>query len=271
VKAVAGIFLTAMATASVPTGAPPGVPQPVTTFPDVGAAVVQIVTISGRTGVRTRHGSAFYVDASGHLLTCLHVVDHMPKEDAPRLRPRDGREERFEVVGVDRDTDLALLRSDPPERFLVLGDAPVPRVGQRGLLGTTLRRCAIANVGSRRVPGTRRSILGVRLDRLADPGDSGGPLLDEETLVVIGVLRANLERATGGMAGEERRGYGLAIPLKYVEPFVRKYLNLPASGCVSGDDRQEAEVCARHGWPGSGSFFFPLFPPGARSGPGSTR
>jgi len=76
VKAVAGIFvLTAVATASVLTGAPAGPPQPVAMLPDVGAAVVQIVTIRTRTGVRTRHGSAFYVDASGHLLTCLHVVD----------------------------------------------------------------------------------------------------------------------------------------------------------------------------------------------------
>lgn len=240
--------------------------QAVSSLSEAESAVVELVSLPPRTtGARTRHGSAFYVSGQGHLLTCFHVLDRMPRENAPRLLLADGREKPFEVLDVDRETDLALLLSDPPERFLVLADALLPDVGQRALFGDTpFRRCTVVGVA------TRRAIRNVKVDRFADPGDSGGPLLAEATLAVIGVMRANLERATGGVTGAERRGNGVAVPLMYVRPFLRRNLNLPASGRVSGDDKQEAQVCARHCWPGWSPFWLPPSPPTATTGPGST-
>jgi S1-C subfamily serine protease len=240
--------------------------QGATSLMEVESAVVELITVRTRTtGARTRHGSAFYVSEQGHLLTCFHVLDRMPREDAPRLLLPDGRERRFEVVDVDRETDLALLLSDPPDRFLVLADALLPDVGERALFGAhPFQRCTVVAVG------TRRAIRNVKVDRFADPGDSGGPLLAERTLAVIGVMRANLESATGGVTGANRRGNGVAVPLLYVRPFLRRNLNLPASGRVSGDDKQEAQVCARHCWPGSWPFSSPPFPPPQTIGPGST-
>ena len=233
---------------------------------DAGLAIVELVSISPRTaGARTRHGAAFYVSGQGHLLTCFHVLDRMPRENAPRLLLADGREQRFEVVDVDRETDLALLLSDPPERFLLLADALLPDVGERALFGDTpFTRCTVVGVG------TRRAMRNVKVDQFADPGDSGGPLLAETTLAVIGVMRANLESATGGVTGTNRRGNGVAVPLLYVRPLLRRNLNLPASGRVSGDDKQEAQVCARHCWPGWWPFSFPPSPPSVTIGPGST-
>jgi len=262
--ALAAAAATGVGLASAPEGA--------TSAADVDSAVVQVVSIpAGSSGMRTRHGLAFYVTAEGHLLTCFHVLDHMPREDAPRLLLADGREKRFTVVDVDRESDLALLQAGPPEKFLVLADGLVPVAGARALFGVApFRRCTVASVASRRSPGTGRAMFNVKVDRIADPGQSGSPLLAEETLEVIGVMRANLEKATGGVEGRARRGYGLAVPLAYVKPFLQRNLNLPAVGRVSEDDKQEAGVCARHGWPGSGSFWFPLFPPSATSGPTST-
>jgi S1-C subfamily serine protease len=241
--------------------------QPVGSLRDAESAIVELVSIPPRTtGARTRHGSAFYVSGQGHLLTCFHVLDRMPRENAPRLLLPDGREQRFEVVDVDRETDLALLLSDPPERFLLLADALLPDVGQRALFGDPpFTRCTVVGVG------TRRAMRNVKVDRFADPGDSGGPLLAETTLAVIGVMRANLESATGGVTGRDRRGNGVAVPLLYVRPFLRRNLNLPASALVSGHDKQEAEVCARHCWPGSWPFSCPPSPPSGTIGPGSMR
>jgi len=183
-------------------------------------------------------GSAFFVDAYGSLLTCAHVLDHMPKDEAPRLRLRDGRERRFSVVTVDRETDLAVLRADPPPYFLALADAPEPSIGQAVLLGgfaaspadlasalrftrgTVISRERRWASGVRRTVGSRRRIVTVKVDPIADPGQSGGPLLSEGTFEVIGVLRANLESETGGLGGAPRKGYSAAVPLLYVRPLL---------------------------------------------------
>jgi hypothetical protein len=216
-----------------------GPPSAASSLTEVEAAVVQIVTIPRGEGTRTARGSAFYVGADGHLLTCAHVLDQMPNDEAPRLRLRGGAERSFEVVRVDRELDLALLFSDPPERFLALGDRFRPEVGQAVLLagfaargdaqggeGPRFKRAQVAGLerrwaaGVRRTVRGRRKVLTIKVDQLADRGQSGGPLLASGTFVVLGVLRANLESATGGLGGGARRGHGAAVPLLYVRPFV---------------------------------------------------
>ncbi|HUG54031.1 MAG TPA: hypothetical protein VMR21_10525, partial [Vicinamibacteria bacterium] len=53
---------------------------------DAEEAIVQVVTIRRADGARQPRGSAFYIDADGHLLTCAHVLDQMPNDESPRLR-----------------------------------------------------------------------------------------------------------------------------------------------------------------------------------------
>jgi S1-C subfamily serine protease len=208
-------------------------PRAVSSLKDVESAVVQIVTIRTRmSGARTRHGSAFYFTPGGHLLTCAHVLARMPKEDAPRLVRGDGRELRFEVLRVDAQTDLALLLSEPGERFVALDRAPFPNVGERVLFAgasrgpeasegpVSFRRCTVTAVGTRPGGGRRGSIVNIKVDQMADPGHSGGPLLTEGTLAGIGVIRANLESATGGASGARPQGSGLAVPLLYVKRLI---------------------------------------------------
>lgn len=228
-----------LSTASTPPAVRPEPPRVATTLAEVETALAQLVTIRRGDGVTVPRGSAFFVDADGHLVTCAHVLDHMPREDAPRLRLSDGRTRRFEVVAVDREVDLAVLLSAPPERFLALGEAPLPDLGQAVLLaGFVAGRGADASerarfktatvvqlerrwaLGARRTIGSRRRIVTVRVDQVADPGQSGGPVLAEGTFAAIGVVRANLESAPGGLGGAPAKGYGAAIPLMYVKPLV---------------------------------------------------
>jgi S1-C subfamily serine protease len=241
-KRLGGLLALTVAAAAVPCpGAFPDAARVVASLDDVPAAIVQLVSIGTRTGdARTRHGSAFYLSGQGHLLTCFHVLDRMPREDAPRLLLPDGRERRFEVLAVDRETDLALLLSDPPERFLALAGGTLPDVGAPALFAgvaaragddtgartVSFKRCIVAALGTRRAPATGRDIVNIKLDQIADPGHSGGPVLAEGTLGVIGVVRANLERTTGGVAGVSPTGYGLAVPLLYVRPFLRASVSM---------------------------------------------
>ena len=105
-------------------------PRAARTLPEAEQALAQVITVRRPEGVAIARGSAFFVDAYGYLLTCAHVLDHMPKDEAPRLRMRDGRERRFSVVTVDRETDLAVLRTDPPAFFLLRLDEPSREDGQ---------------------------------------------------------------------------------------------------------------------------------------------
>jgi S1-C subfamily serine protease len=216
----------------------PDPPHVATTLPEAESAQVQLVTVRRGDGATVARGSAFFVDADGRLLTCAHVLDHMPREEAPRLRLRDGRERRFTVLKVDREVDLAVLLSDPPEHFLALDAKPMPDIGQAVLLGGFAARPADPGAalrlrsagvvaferrwatGARRTVGSRRRIVSIKVDQVADPGQSGGPLLSEGTLAVVGVLRSNLEKTTGGLGGVPLGGYGAAIPLVYVRPLL---------------------------------------------------
>jgi S1-C subfamily serine protease len=224
--------------ASLAAASPAPDPRTARTVAEVEEAQAQIVTVRRPEGVTVARGSAFYVDPYGHLVTCAHVLDHMPKDEAPRLRLRDGRERRFSVVTVDHETDLALLLSDPPAHFLALSEATMPSIGQAVLLGgfaarpldletalrltpgTVVSRERRWATGVRRTVGSRRRIVTVKIDPIADAGQSGGPVLAEGTFEAIGVLRANLESATGGLAGTPRKGYSAAIPLLYVKPLL---------------------------------------------------
>jgi len=236
----AGLVLAILAAARSSPGAPEARPQPATTLAEAESAIVQLVTIREEGGRRVPRGSAFYVSERGHLLTCAHVVDRLPRAETARLRRGDGTETPFKVVEVDREVDLALLRAEPAERFLALGETSIPEVGRRVVFGGFLGRAdertggatlrfkhgTVASLerrhvlGARRTVGTRRSIVTVKVDQIADLGQSGGPLLAEDTLEVVGVMRANLESATGGLAGAAPRGYGAAVPLLYVKPMI---------------------------------------------------
>jgi S1-C subfamily serine protease len=219
--------------------AAPGIdPRAARPLAAVEPAQVQLVTVRRPEGTTTARGSAFFADPYGLLVTCAHVLDHMPKEEASRLRLRDGRQRRFTVVSVDRETDLAVLRSDPPPYYLTLADDPEPSIGQAVLLGgfaarpddlaaalrftpgTVVSRERRWATGVRKTVGSRRRIVTVKIDPFADAGQSGGPVLADGTFEAIGVLRANLESATGGLGGTPRKGYSAAIPLLYVKPLL---------------------------------------------------
>ncbi|PTL59964.1 S1C family serine protease [Paraconexibacter algicola] len=145
-------------------------------------------------GRRDAIGAGFVVDARGHMVTNAHVVD-----DARSVTVRFGRTARrvtAEIVGVDRATDLAVLRVDPrrlgADAPLELAPAGSVRVGDPVLaVGTPYRLQSSAAAGI--VSAVGREIRGltgfsipdaVQTDAAINPGNSGGPLVDERGRVV---------------------------------------------------------------------------------------
>jgi serine protease Do len=165
---------------------------------------------NGRTIMRGA-GSAVALTPDGFMLTCAHVVDGSGGRCRAMLV--DGRELATEVVGIDRLSDLAVLRAhDGGLVAAELGDAEELKVGQlvvaignpNGFTGSVT--AGVVSALGRSLPAragrTVRSIDNViQTDAALNPGNSGGALADSFGCVV------GINTAVAGV------GLGLAVPI----------------------------------------------------------
>jgi S1-C subfamily serine protease len=156
-------------------------------------------------------GSAVALTPDGFLLTSAHVVAGPAR--AGKASFVDGRELSFEVVGVDRLSDLAVLRADGNELVAAeLGEAESLRVGQlvvavgnpNGFAGSVT--AGVVSALGRSLPArsgrTLRFIDNViQTDAALNPGNSGGALVESRGRVV------GINTAVAGV------GLGLAVPI----------------------------------------------------------
>jgi S1-C subfamily serine protease len=147
----------------------------------------------------------------GFLLTSAHVVER--GERRGRATFADGGEQRFEVVGRDPLSDLALLRADGDGLAAAeLGDAEGLRVGQLVVaignphgLGGSVTAGVVSALGRSLPARSRRAgrIIDnvIQTDAALNPGSSGGALADSRGRVV------GINTAVAGV------GLGLAVPM----------------------------------------------------------
>lgn len=155
-------------------------------------------------------GSGFFVDKSGHILTNYHVV-----EDAAKITVRtdSGEEYSAKVVGVDEETDLAVLQAatDREVPFVKLADSDQARVGDWVLaIGSPfgLNRSVTAGIISqtnRETPSTSVFQRFIQTDAAINRGNSGGPLVNMNG-EVIGI-NSQIATSTG-----DYNGVGFALP-----------------------------------------------------------
>jgi S1-C subfamily serine protease len=156
-------------------------------------------------------GSAVVLTPDGFLLTNAHVVGR--SDIRGRATFGDGREERFQVVGRDPLSDLAVLRSEGDGLVAAeLGDAERLRVGQLVVaignphgLGGSVTAGVVSALGRSLPARSRRAgrIIDnvIQTDAALNPGNSGGALADSRGRVV------GINTAVAGV------GLGLAVPI----------------------------------------------------------
>jgi S1-C subfamily serine protease len=156
-------------------------------------------------------GSAVALTPDGYLLTNAHVVGR--RVTGGRATFADGQESRFEVVGRDPLSDLAVLRTDDKAlAAATLGDAERLRVGQLVVaignphgLGGSVTAGVVSALGRSLPARSRRAgrIIDnvIQTDAALNPGNSGGALADSRGRVV------GVNTAVAGV------GLGLAVPI----------------------------------------------------------
>jgi S1-C subfamily serine protease len=171
----------------------------------VGPAVVRVETGSKapNSGERGGLGSGIVISPDGLVLTNNHVVGSSKQI---RLRDHEGVVTDARVLGVDPDTDLALLRADGARdlRHASLGNSKRLRLGQLVVaIGNPLGFESTVTAGIVSALGRSiRSVSGrtiedvIQTDAALNPGNSGGPLVSSAA-EVIGINTAIINGAQG--------------------------------------------------------------------------
>ncbi|MCA1382147.1 MULTISPECIES: S1C family serine protease [unclassified Bradyrhizobium] len=171
----------------------------------VGPAVVRVETGPKVPNGRERGGlgSGIVISPDGLVLTNSHVVG-TSKEI--RLRDVEGHVGDAQVLGVDPDTDLALLRANGVRHlpYAALGNSKSLRRGQLVIaIGNPLGFESTVTAGVVSALGRSiRSVSGrtiedvIQTDAALNPGNSGGPLVSSHA-EVIGINTAIINGAQG--------------------------------------------------------------------------
>ncbi len=216
-------------------------------------------------------GSGFIVDKRGYIMTNAHVIDEAVKIS---VKLDSGEEFPAQVIGIDDETDLAVLKIDAGKDlpFVKLGDSNQTQVGDWVLaIGSPfgLTRTVTAGIISqtkRETPYASAFQKFIQTDAAINRGNSGGPLVNMDG-EVIGI-NSQIATSTGdyngiGFAlpsseaanvydqilknGKVRRGY-LGVILESVKPEYAKVYGLKeAKGAIITDVRDSKSAAGAAG------------------------
>lgn len=173
--------------------------------------------VGARFRVNTSFASAVIIDPDGYLVTNYHVV---AAAASLRVQLSDGRIAEPEIVGVDVETDLALLRIDETGLPAIpLGSSSSVRIGDIVLaIGNPYGLSKSVTQGI--VSATGRGLLNlttfenfIQTDAAINAGNSGGALINTNG-ELIGINTAVLAQDVG------TEGIGFAIPVDLVRGVV---------------------------------------------------
>jgi len=199
---------------------------------------------------RASLGSGVIVDAKGYIVSNYHVVAPIEGQGGRRLADRieiqlaGGETYQGEVVGVDPETDLAVIKiaSDKPLPVAKVGNSGELQVGDWVLaVGSPFGyeqtlTAGIVSAMKRVVPETFSFSDYIQTDAAINPGNSGGPLVNING-EVIGI-NTFISTRTGQYAG-----IGFAIPSAVV---INSYNQLISGGKI------------QRGWLGVSMNTFPM-------------
>ena len=159
-------------------------------------------------------GSGSIIDKRGYILTNVHVISGASKIYVSLY---DGSQYEATVVGEDIDSDLAVIKFDPPAgvtlKTISFGDSTNLVVGQKVIaignpfgMERTMTTGIVSGLG-RPIQNSNNRIIRnmIQTDAAINPGNSGGPLLDT-TGKMVGI-NTMIMSSSGSSSG-----VGFAVP-----------------------------------------------------------
>jgi 2-alkenal reductase len=209
----------------------------ISVYQEASQGVVAILIFSQDGTFPIGSGSGFVIDKDGHIVTNYHVVEEAVMNDLEvQIAFTSGIKTRAEVVGLDEDSDLAVIKVDVDSDDLYplpMGDSTLLNVGQVvvaignpfGLSGTMTtgvvssigRTLDSLNLSSSGQPFAAGDII--QTDAAINPGNSGGPLLNLNG-EVVGVNRAIQTFNTNAEDQPINSGIGFAVSINIVKRVV---------------------------------------------------
>jgi serine protease Do len=211
-------------------------------------------------------GSGFIVDTSGIVVTNNHVI---ADADEISIIMNDGTKFKAELVGVDKKTDLAVLKFKPTKQLIAVkfGDSDKLRLGEWVIaIGNPFNFGGTVTAGI--VSARNRDVASgpydnyIQTDAAINRGNSGGPLFNLDgdvigvnTLIIsptggsVGIGFAVPSKTVAGVVdqlrqfGELRRGW-LGVKIQPVTDEIAESLNVkpPRGALVAGvDDKGPAK------------------------------
>jgi hypothetical protein len=186
---------------------------------------------SNSTGGPTATGTGFFITADGYFVTCAHVV-----KDATKIRlVTSAGTIPAAVAQVDTADDLALLKANGQFKSL-------PIISSRAVqLGSTVATVGFPDPGLQGVApklakGEIASLSGptddaryFQISAPVQPGNSGGPLVDEKG-DVVGIVSAKLDAATAlAASGTLPENVNYAVKSSFLLSFLESVPNADAN------------------------------------------
>ena len=169
-------------------------------------------------------GSGFIVSADGYVMTNAHVVEGASEV---YVTLTDKREFKAKIVGVDKRTDVALVKIEGNNLPRVtIGDSDKVRAGEWVIaIGSPfgLANTVTAGIISAKARDTGDYLPLIQTDVAVNPGNSGGPLINMRG-EVVGINSQIYSRSGGYM------GISFAVP---IDEAMRVADQLKANGRVT--------------------------------------
>lgn len=159
-------------------------------------------------------GSGSIIDKRGYILTNVHVIQNATIIYVSLF---DGTQYEAKIVGQDLDSDLAVIKFDPPEgmdlKTISFGDSTNLKVGQKVIaignpfgMERTMTTGIVSGLGRPIQHSNKRIIRNmIQTDTAINPGNSGGPLLNAEGKMIG--INTMIMSSSGNSAG-----VGFAVP-----------------------------------------------------------